>query len=68
MLLANIYCCSNRASNELMWCVLSEEEQRKCEAFAAATADDQEKTQEQAFGSYYRKVSCTFDKKCISFV
>ena len=39
-----------------MWCVLSEEELRKCEAFAAATADDQEKTQEQAFGSYYRKV------------
>ena len=40
-----------------MWCVLSEEELRKCEAFAAATADDQEKTQEQAFGSYYRKVN-----------
>ena len=45
-----------RASNELMWCVLSEEELRKCEAFAAATADDQMKTNEQAFGSYYRKV------------
>ena len=42
-----------------MWCVLSEEELRKCEAFAAATADDQEKTQEQAFGSYYRKVNTT---------
>ena len=40
-----------------MWCVLSDEELRKCEAFAAATADDQDKTQEQAFGSYYRKVN-----------
>ena len=39
-----------------MWCVLSEEELRKCEDFAAATADDQMKTNEQAFGSYYRKV------------
>ena len=51
-----------------MWCVLSEEELRKCEAFAAATADDQMKTNEQAFGSYYRKVKTllivNLDFKC----
>ena len=58
--------CSIRASNELMWCVLSEEELRKCEAFAAATADDQEKTQEQAFGSYYRKVNTTIQSAQLS--
>ena len=55
-LVVYIYDCLNRASNELMWCVLTDEEQRKCEAFAAATAKDQDETQEQAFGSYYRKV------------
>ena len=54
--------CLSRETNELMWCVLSEEELNKCEAFAAATAEDQEHTQEQAFGSYYRKVFIYFYK------
>lgn len=45
-----------RASNELMWCVLSDEELNKCEEFARATEKDQMDTNEEAFGSYYRKV------------
>ena len=45
-----------RASNELMWCVLSDEELNKCEEFARSTEKDQMDTNEEAFGSYYRKV------------
>ena len=38
-----------------MWCVLSDEELRKCEEFAGATESDQEKD-EYTFGSDYKKV------------
>ena len=41
-----------------MWCVLSDEELKKCEAFAEATEDDQEKDV-YTFGSDYKKV-CSY--------
>jgi hypothetical protein len=47
----------HREENELMFCVLSNEEMAKCQAFAAATARDHLRS-EKTFGSYYRPILC----------
>ena len=47
----------HREENELMFCVLSNEEMAKCQAFAAATARDHLRN-EKTFGSYYRPILC----------
>ena len=46
-----------RAENEIMWCCLSEEELAKCQDFAAAVAEDNERS-DLIFGSYYRGIKC----------
>jgi len=46
-----------RLPDELMFCVLSEEELAKCEAFATAAARDHLRN-EATFGSYYRPILC----------
>ena len=46
-----------RQPEDIMFCVLSEEELAKCQAFADATARDHLKN-EATFGSYYRPILC----------
>ena len=46
-----------RQPDDLMFCVLSEEELTKCEAFADAAARDHRRN-EATFGSYYRPILC----------
>jgi hypothetical protein len=46
-----------RQPEDIMFCVLSEEELAKCQAFAEAAARDHLRN-EATFGSYYRPILC----------